>query len=62
MWLIGIVLLSACKLSRHELNQLRIHSEELERLLEMWGERDLYAYNRSTFLVNEMVETLWYCT
>ena len=63
MWLVGILLLSACRLSRRELNQLRIHSEELERLLEMWGGgRDLYAYNRSTVLVNEMVETLWYCT
>ena len=58
----SVSLISSCKINRHNLNQLRVHSEELERLLEMYVARETYAYNRSRVLVNHMVETLWYCT
>lgn len=51
----------SCHLSRGKLNKMRIQSEELERLLHMWGTDDIRAQNRSKKLVSELVESLWYC-
>ena len=51
-----------CKIKMQELNALRMHSEELERLLQFAIFRYDSDRNRSEYLINEMVETLWYCT
>lgn len=63
--MVGVVavamLLSVCRPSRHELNELRIQAEELERLIGLWGQNE-DAYVRCATLASAMVESLWYCT
>ena len=56
-----VMLLSVCRPSRHELNELRMQAEELERLIGLWGHNE-DAYVRCATLASAMVESLWYCT
>lgn len=46
---------------RPHLDTLRRHAEELQRITEMVCTDDR-MYNRTLHIVNDMVETLWYCT
>lgn len=50
-------------MTRSQLNSLRRHAEELEAIAATYLVcTDDLMYNRTLHIVNDMVETLWYCT
>lgn len=60
--IVATLLMFSCKISMRELRTLRVYSEELERLLEFANFEDTMYQNRSRYVINEMLETLWECT
>ena len=52
---VAVMLLSVCRPSRHDLNELRMQAEELERLIGIWGHNE-DASVRCATLASAMVE------